>query len=265
MQHIRLRVRSCDALFVNPSTPDQMIRLPHLKSFIYICACPPGVPLPTCRYSQLGPITHDYHDILWTTVIRHLQRLVATPNAVPTDAQVYAFMTTDRDDNDHSLWTAHILADMRAQTSIVQPFGLVWMESSIRGSHVLRRQDGTEVMTVPANIEAIAEGQLWREVRGGARLPAAVLADARAGKPSFAVGCEEKPLAYLKTSAQWREDNPKKKLMTWVNEEKTGIRLVDAEVRSGKDEYLSLEQISEITPEGWRRVGMNDMLEKIES
>lgn len=206
---------------------------------------------------------HDHHDLLWTTVTSNLQRLVATPNAVPTDAQVYAFTTTDRNDNDLSLWQAHICADMRAQTSLALPHRAVWMEAMIRGSCVLRLHDGTEVMSVPANIEAVAEGRLWREVRGGVRLPAAVLADARAGKASFAVGCEEQALAYLKTSAQWREDNPRKKLRTWVNEESTGIRLVGAEVRKGKDEYLSLEMVKEITPEGWKRVGMNDALEEI--
>jgi hypothetical protein len=196
-------------------------------------------------------------------VTSNLQRLIATPNAVPTDAQVYAFITTDRNDNDLSLWQAHIRADMRAQTSFALPYRAVWMEAMIRGSCVLRLHDGMEVMSVPANIEAVAEGRLWREVREGARLPAAVLADARAGKASFAVGCEEKPLAYLKTSTQWRKENPGKKLRTWANEESMGIRLVGAEVRLGKDEYLLLEMVKEITPEGWRRVGMNDVLEEI--
>lgn len=265
MQHVRLRVRCCESLFTDRSTPEHTISLPHLKSFIYICARPPGTPLPTCRYSNLSPITHEHPDFLWTTVTSSLQKLVATPNAVHTDAQVYAFTTTDRDDNDLSLWQAHFRAEMRAQTSLALPHRAAWMEAMIRGSYVLRPHDGMEVMSVPANIEAIAEGQLWREVRGGARLPAAVLADACAGKPSFAVGCEEKPLAYLKTSTQWREDNPGKKLMTWINEEKMGIELVGAEVRRGKDEFVSLEMVKEITPEGWRRVGMNDALEKIET
>jgi hypothetical protein len=263
MQHVRLRVRSCEMLFTDPSTRDQTIRLPHLKSFIYTCARPSGTPLPTCRCPNLSPITYRHHDLLWTTVTSNLQRLVATPNAVPTNAQVYAFTTTDRNDNDLSLWQAHIRADMRTQTSLALPHRNVWMEAMIRGSCVLRLQDGTEVMSVPANIEAVAEGRLWLEVRGGARLPAAVLADARAGKASFAVGCEEKLLAYLKTSTQWREDNPRKKLRTWVNEESMGVKLVSAEVRRGKEEYLSLEMVKEITPEGWRRVGLNDVLEEI--
>lgn len=154
---------------------------------------------------------------------------------------------------------------MRAETSLALPHRAVWMEAMIRGSCVLRLHDGTEVMSVPTDIEAIAEGGLWREVRGGARLPAAVLADARAGKATFAIGCVEKPLAYLKTSTQWREENSRKNLRTWLDEESMGIRLVAAKVRKGKDEYLSLEMVREITPEGWRRVGMNEVLEKIGS
>ncbi len=263
MEHVRLRVRSCEALFTVPSTPEQTISLPYLKSFIYICVRPPGTPLPTCRTSHLSPTTHLHPDLLWTTVTSKLEKLVATPNAVPADAQVYAFMTTDRDDNDLSVWQAHICANMRTKRSFALPHRAVWMEAMIRGSWVLRLFDGTEVMSVPANVEAVAEGQLWREVQGGSRLPAAVLEDARVGRGSFAVGCKEKPLAYLKTSTQWREDNPGKKLMTWINEENMGIRLVSAEVRNGKNEYLSLEMVKELTPKGWKRVGMNDVLEKI--
>jgi hypothetical protein len=42
-----------------------------------------------------------------------------------------------------------------------------------------------------------------------------------------------------------------------------GIKLVSAEVRKGKDQYLSLQMIKEITPEGWRQLGMNYCLEEI--
>ncbi|KAF1933049.1 uncharacterized protein M421DRAFT_98195 [Didymella exigua CBS 183.55] len=262
MHHVRLRMRSCEALLTDPSIPDQAISLPLLKSFIYTCTRPPGMPLPTCRCPDLRPITHDHHDLLWTTVTRNLQRLVATPNAAPTNAQIYSFTTTDRNDNDLSLWQAHITADMREQTSLALPHRAVWMEALTRGSCVLRLPNA-EIMSVPADIEAIAEGQLWREVRGGVRLPAAVLTDAHAGRASFTVGCEENPLAYLKTSVQWREENQWKKLRTWANEERMEVRLVGAEVRKGKDEYLSLEIVREITPDGWRRVGMNDVLEEI--
>lgn len=118
-------------------------------------------------------------------------------------------------------------------------------------------------MGTPVEIEAVAEGRLWRDVFGGARLPAAVLADAHVGKASFAVGCVEKPLQLLKSSEQWRQENPNKKIMTWVNENNLGIQLVSAEVRGGQDRYLSLDMVEELTSEGWVRVGMNDALEKV--
>ncbi|KAF3051002.1 hypothetical protein E8E11_002683 [Didymella keratinophila] len=261
MQHVRLRIRSCEAFIADPLTPDQTIHLPHLKSFIYSCMRS-GRPLPTCRNTQKSPITHRHPSLLWSSITASLSTLISTPNTIPADAQVLAFMTTDRNDIDLSLWPAHIRADIRSHTSLALPHRAVWMESTIRGSHVLRLPEGAEVMGTPAELEAVAEGQLWREVRGGARLPAAALSDARAGRASFAVGCVEKPMAYLKSSELWREENPRKKIRTWINEESLGMRLVGAEIRSG-EEFLSLEMV-EITPAGWRRVGINDVLEKIE-
>jgi hypothetical protein len=101
-------------------------------------------------------------------------------------------------------------------------------------------------------------------VIGGARLPAAVLADERDGKPSFAVGCAKKELGLLKTSQRWREGNPRKGTSIWSNERRTGVKLLCAEERKGKNDYLALRLIREITPQGWKRVGMNDVLEEIQ-
>lgn len=116
MQHVHFCIRSCEALFTDPLTPDQPIRLPHLKSFVYACARS-GTPLPTCRHPLESPITHGHHKLLWTAVTSGLEKIVATPNAIPIDAHVYALMTTDENDNDLSLWPAHIRADIRSQTS----------------------------------------------------------------------------------------------------------------------------------------------------
>lgn len=172
-------------------------------------------------------------------------------------------MTTDRNDKDLSLWPAHIRADMRSRTGIALPYRAVWMESLIRGSHVLRLPGETEVTGTPAEIEDVAEGRVWRKLRGGVRLPATILANARAGRASFAIGCVEEPSVYLRSSAAWREENPGKKIRTLINEESMGTKLVGAEVRRG-GEYLSLEMVKGITPKGWVRVGMNDVLEKTE-
>jgi hypothetical protein len=40
------------------------------------------------------------------------------------------------------------------------------------------------------------------------------------------------------------------------------MRLLEAQMRSGPDTNLSLDQIRELTPPGWTRVGENNMLER---
>jgi hypothetical protein len=242
MRHVRLRVRTCEALFAGPSTPNSLLRLPNIKTFIYNCSRPPSTPLPNCRCIHNGPFTHAHPELLWHNVTAGLEQLIATLDAVPKDAKVYAFVSTDHNDNDRSLWQAYIRADMQAQSSLALPHRGIWIEGMIRGSWMIRLPDDSELMTIPTNIEAIAEGQLWREAIGGVRLPAAVLVDERAGHPSFAVGCVEKELELLKTSQQWREDNPRKSSSHWYNEKLTGSKLLSAEERRGKDAYLSLKK-----------------------
>ncbi|ORY18636.1 hypothetical protein BCR34DRAFT_582916 [Clohesyomyces aquaticus] len=209
------------------------------------------------------PITYLHPVLLWHTVTTSIEKLVSKPDAVPRDAKIYTLMTTDHGNTDGSLWQAHIRADMQSQCSHALPHCSVWMEAMIRGSWVIRLPDDSELVAPPVNIEAIAEGKLWYEAVGGARLPAAMLANERAGKSSFAVGWREKELALLKTSQQWRQDNPGKSTSHWYNEKLVGAKLLSAEERRGKHEYLSLRPIREITPHGWQRVGMNDVLEKI--
>lgn len=264
MQHVRFRVRACERLFTEPSDPNNQISLPNIRTLIVNCSRPPGLPLATCEVGDNVPKYHGHPDLAWTRVTSGLEKLVDTEGAVPKDAKIYAFITSDWDDNDRSLWQAHIRADMVAKESWALPHRSIWMEAMIRGSWLIRLPNRQELMSTSPNIEALAEGRLWREVVGGARLPAAILEDERLGKSSFATGCVETPLA-IKTSQQWRQDNPKKSSPHWYNEGLTGMRLVEPDKRSGKDRYLSLDQIREFTPLGWNRVGMNDVLERAET
>jgi hypothetical protein len=270
MEHVRLRLRTCEALFADPSIPDSFIRLPNIKTFIYNCYRQPapgrpwGMPLPTCRCTDNSPITHSDSDLLWYTVTANIEKLVSATDAVPEDAKIYVFMTTDRNDNDRSLWQAHIRADMQSQSNIALPSRTFWFHTMTNQPSIVRLLDGSELVTFPSIIEAVAEGQLWRNVVGGARLPSAVLADRRADRASFAVGCVEMELR-LRTSQQWKETAPDRSTLHWNNEKLTGVKLLSAEERKGKDEYLVLRQIREITPQGWRRVPyMNDVLKRIE-
>jgi hypothetical protein len=157
LQHVRLRLRTCEALFADPSAPENLVRLPNIRTFIYNCSRPPGMPLSTCRCTDNSTITHAHHDLLWHTVTTGLEKLVSTPDSVPSDVKIYAFMTTDWDDNDRSLWQAHIRADMQSKSSLALPYRSIWMESMIRGSCVIRLPDDSELMSIPANIETIAK------------------------------------------------------------------------------------------------------------
>jgi hypothetical protein len=57
---------------------------------------------------------------------------------------------------------------------------------------------------------------------------------------------------------------PKKGYIAWSNEKRAGVKLLYAEERKGKDDYIALRPIREMTGQGWERVGINDVLEEIE-
>jgi hypothetical protein len=259
LRHVRLRLRSCEALFADTST----LKLPNLKTLIYSCVS--GIPIAICHTPSLYRPTWGSPHLVWSTVTSGLISLVGTPGAVSPDAKVYAFMTSDHNDNDRSLWLANVLADFQERKSTATPSRIVWVESRIPGSHVMRLPDGSEMMSNFAGLQTVAEGQLWVECRGGARLARQVVKDSRDGRPSFAQGCVEKEIEYLKSSDKWREENPGKSSTSWVNEKLTGVTLMRAVERSG-DDWLSLGLLGEDTPAGWRRVdnGLNDTLERAE-
>ena len=139
------------------------------------------------------------------------------------------------------------------------------MESRIPGSSVMRLPDGSEVMSNSRGLEAVAEGQLWVECRGGTRLAREVVENAEKGRPSFAQGCVEKSIEYLKSSEEWKEEHQERGPPHWYNEKLTGVTLIRAVERSG-DDWLSFGLLREDTPAGSRRVnnGMNDVLERAE-
>lgn len=174
-------------------------------------------------------------------------------------------MTSEHDDGDRSLWRAHVLADIQERESTAIPWRIVYPEHRVHGSSVMRLPNGSELMSNYRGLQAVAEGQLWVECRGGARLAREVVENAEKGRPSFAQGCVEKAIEYLKSSEEWREENPGRSSTSWLNEMRTGVTLMRAVERSG-DDWLSVGMLREDTPAGWKRVdnGMNDALERAE-
>jgi hypothetical protein len=76
------------------------------------------------------------------------------------------------------------------------------MSAMILGSWLNRLPNGDEFMSGSTNIKAFAESQLGRDAIGSVTLPAEILENERLGRPSFATGCVELPLAF-KISQQW--------------------------------------------------------------
>ncbi|KAL1858933.1 hypothetical protein Daus18300_009803 [Diaporthe australafricana] len=281
MHHARIRTGiMCGAMFGEGNLPDEAapcgrpgskpfvpIHLPHMRSLLVVCA----------RQSLLfrcGAVSTNHMNILWAdlsgsawlSVTTALEQLVQTPGAVRQagDASICAVGITDYDQDDMVTWKAIVRADVVAKVSWAVPYRMVW-HSGIPGSWVVRLPDGRELMTTLQNIEQLAEGEEWVSVSGGVRLPRSVMEDKRAGRPSFAVGCVPEPMPLLKTAEQWRQDNPKKMTYVWRNEAITGEKLVEAEKRMGRDEYLSLQPVLERTPVGWCRGYRNESLERVQA
>lgn len=68
---------------------------------------------------------------------------------------------------------------------------------------------------------------------------------------SIAQGYEAEEMS-LPGAEAWKEKHPRKSCGLWLNERKTGQRLLDAVEQTGVEEEMAL---TEATPEGWIRGG----------
>ena len=265
MRHIRLRFGAmCGSLFVDQSRPDEYLRLPHLRTLVVNCLLPDrgGLPLQVCGLNDnLTSSMYDHNpNPAWPSVTSSLEHLVEKEGAIPRVAKVYAIMMADYDFSDKSLWPAYIRSDMLAKESLAIPHQNMPQWGTNIGRYFVRFEGGRDLVCGEPTAGALAEGRLWRDVVGGARLPAEVLEAERLGKPSFATGCVEDPLwvTIFKEYQKESEEN----LELWY-ETQTGVRLIEPEKRIGKDRYLLLDPAREITPPGWIRVGSKNILEKV--
>jgi hypothetical protein len=108
----------------------------------------------------------------------------------------------------------------------------------------MRTSEGREVISSDtATLIAVAEGEAgWVTTQNGLRLPVHVAGE-------WGLEARESP---LEEGSVWRAANPRKMHLLWYNEQLSGERLLDGEVRVG-DAYLSREPLVERTPAGWQR------------
>ncbi|KAF2874777.1 hypothetical protein BDV95DRAFT_603570 [Massariosphaeria phaeospora] len=121
------------------------------------------------------------------------------------------------------------------------------------GANLLRLDDGSElVLSEETHIETMAEGQLWKDVVGGPRLPASVLDAEKNGQPSFATGCIESHLPTGTVAEVFISNEESYMAKFWRDEKMMDTKLMLPEKRTG-DDYLSLRPVEWYTPEGWDR------------
>lgn len=247
MRHARLSLRTmCSALFGTGATLPQddtesyhPITLPNMESLLVNCRRAWGT-APICTSAPDSTPPPDS----WASVTRGLQALLATPEAsrVRPGAHLCVVTSTPQNHSDASRYITLIRADIVRRTSHAFPVAFVSRGPPV--AWLMRTGDRREVISSDtATLVAAAEGDArWVAARGGLRLPVQIAGE-------WGLGVEESP---LEEGSAWRAANPRKMHLLWYNEQLSGDRLLDGEVRVG-DAYLSREPLVERTPAGWQR------------
>lgn len=111
------------------------------------------------------------------------------------------------------------------------------------GGFLVRTLEGKEIISYLWAIEAIIEGQTWRETTDGYRLPDTVLET-----ESTIYAAEMLP---LQSTEDWKAKHPGETCTLWEHENVCKRRLLDAEKRKG---LTNVALITEKTPVGWHRI-----------
>lgn len=247
MRHARLSLRTmCSSLFGTGATLPHNdttgsyhpIALPNMQSILVNCR----------RAWGTAPICADAADAAscadcWDSVTHALQALAATPGLAPPTASLSALTATPQDNADKSRYITVIRSDLTRQASHAFPVAFVCRGPT---AWLMRTGSGREVISSDtAALVATAEGEEagWvTTAREGVRLPMQVAAE-------WGLERSESPVEEV---GGWRAANPRKMHLLWYNEQVSGERLLDGEVRQGEG-YLERVAVVERTPEGWKR------------
>ncbi len=131
-------------------------------------------------------------------------------------------------------------------------------------AYLARTPDGRELLACMWAVEALAEGETWVELRDGVRVPAAagalVTAGANGGGGAAAAAAGTAAAARLRwrpvkralpllSAQEYRARYPRRSCALWVNERKTGRRLLGAVQRDG---LVDTAPLREHVPPSWR-------------
>ena len=256
LQHFRVRLGTCcPAMFCASlsiiDTTEDRSAASSLKTVIVNCAtrypgC--GGSARLCGFSEDDP---EYHSCrrgaapearvsLGTT----LQDLFAR-GKYPKIERLWLVDFQDHAGDDLNAYTAFNRRDVILNKTWAIPFRNILAHD--RDSILTRTPEMGEVFTFTWGVEQIAEAQTWKETFSGCRFPAATIATGFLQRED----CRAKPLPIESVEA-FKIRRPKKSCLLWLNEWKTGRRLLDFVEREG---LVDTSPVREITPSGWIRDG----------
>ncbi|KAI1080831.1 hypothetical protein F5B20DRAFT_96016 [Whalleya microplaca] len=248
MHHVRLHLSSvCHALLgtLPESTayePDLFspIETPHLRSFLINCPwdqitvsfC--RVPNPIMDFSliRLPPSR-------WDIFTSALEKFAAVPNSCSPSTMLRIIAITPDDHIDKTIHSTLSVCDILSRTTYAYPLLRI---TAKRSDWSMRIGNGKGFISSLWDLETFAEGDVWKTLQNGARIPFD-MAEREVIKESSLI--EE---------SRWRAVNPVVFCKVWRNEECAGTTVLDAEIRKNPATYTDLKKrIVESTPPGCYR------------
>ncbi|KAI2463752.1 hypothetical protein F4781DRAFT_415532 [Annulohypoxylon bovei var. microspora] len=216
-------------------------KLPHLRSFLINCTESRGsdgicLPAKTAEAQSYRVRIHP-----WPAMTSALQKFVDAPDCCPTSATVRIHTSTMEDMTDIGIYDTMVVSDISSHST--HAFPILKVSSTAQLGWLTRFEDSEGILTTTRGLVAIAEGQLWKTLIGGARLPSTIA-------KSEAQGIMELPMS---EESDWRAKNPEISCTLWKNEALVGRKLLHAEIRNEGVTYVNPVAVMEETPQGWYR------------
>ncbi|WAO88720.1 F-box domain-containing protein [Fusarium falciforme] len=248
MHHVHIDLASvCDAMLGRWDSGDvfRPIKLACIRSLHIDCVGMDGRKQCDHRHDGDGDRYSYQHTprSLWDSIIRGLQHAVGLQETETGEITVLGSAPRGDDFNKDRYWTllrCHVRRGHNGTTTWAFPITHIARLNDSEYAWYIRIDGGTFVTLGKGPLYDLAAGRPWRMSTTGPKLPAAV--DPHATRVS------DEELGIL-TEAQWKERYPRKASILWLNEKKTGMRLIDAEEREGSE----MRSAAEMTPEGYVR------------
>jgi hypothetical protein len=180
----------------------------------------------------------DPSHVTGQTMAKYLGLLVES-KSLPSVKKLWLVALKQSDKNDRASFPAYLQLDMLTNRTQTLPHGAIYGKYKGQGVFV-RMSEGNDVAVPIPSLEILVEGKLWQETSHGLRLPQPLMARTI----YMPIG----PSLLSPEELQRRQV----RVPLWEDEEKTGVRLLEAEQLPG----LKMNPVVRSRrPEGWRRVG----------